>query len=171
MISAEFEADRARYPRSAWLREQSLWALAVYRFGRRMDERPDSLLAKACDRVYWLLFRILETVTGVSFTKAVAIGPGMRIFHFGNIFIHSGVVIGANCTLRQGVTVGNRVEGGAVPVIGDDVEVGAYAQILGGIRVGDGARIGAMSVVLRDVPPGATAVGIPARIVGKGSAE
>ena len=65
----------------------------------------------------------------------------------------------------EGNTIGNRVEGGPVPVLEDDVELGAYAQVLGGIRIGRGAKIGAMSVVLQDVPPGATAVGIPAKII------
>lgn len=157
--------DRARYPQSAWVREQSLWAVAVYRFGRWNDTRPSDWTKKIYDRIYWLLFRIVETLTGVSFNKAVEIGPGLRIHHFGNIFIHSGVRIGAGCTLRQGVTIGQRVEGGDVPVIGNNVDFGAYAQVLGGIHIGDGARIGAMSVVLKDVPPGATAVGIPARIL------
>ena len=161
----DLDADRARYPASAWVREQSLWAIAVYRFGRWNDSRPPGLSQKFCDRLYWLLFRVVETLTGVSFTKAVMIGPGLRIHHFGNIFIHSGVKIGSNVTLRQGVTIGNRHEGGGVPVLGDHVELGAYAQVLGEIRIGDGARIGALSVVLQDVPPGATAVGIPAKIL------
>ena len=97
--------------------------------------------------------------------KTARIGPGLRIWHFGGIFVHSDVVIGSNCTLRQGVTIGNRHADGPVPVIGDNVEFGAYAQVLGGIRVGDNCQIGAMSVVLCDVPDGATAVGAPARIV------
>ena len=158
-------ADRARYPDRAFKREQSLWAIRVYRFGRGNDERPGGFRKRLNDRLYWFLFRIVETLTGVSFTKAVEIGPGLRIHHFGNIFIHSDVKIGANCTLRQGVTIGNREDDGPVPVIGDNVEFGAYAQVLGGIRIGDGATIGAMSVVLQDVPPGHTAVGIPARIL------
>jgi serine O-acetyltransferase len=119
----------------------------------------------AMDRFYWLAFRIVETLTGISFTKSVQIGPGLRIWHFGNIFIHSGVRIGARCTLRQGVTIGNRVEGGPVPVLEDDVELGAYAQILGEVRIGRGAKVGAMTLVLEDVPAGATAVGVPARII------
>ena len=160
-----FQADRARYPKSAFFREQSLWAIAVYRFGRRNDERSRGALRWFNDRLYWFLFRIVETLTGVSFTKSVEIGPGLRIHHFGNIFIHSNVKIGAHCTLRQGVTIGIREEDGPVPVVGDNVDFGAYAQVLGGIRIGDGARIGAMSVVLQDVPPGHTAVGIPARIL------
>lgn len=160
-----WKADRARYPERAFKREQSLWALRVYRFGRANDQRAPGLVRKLNDRVYWFLFRIVETLTGCSFTKAVEIGPGLRIHHFGNLFIHSDAKLGANCTLRQGVTIGNRDEGGPVPVLEDGVDVGAYAQLLGGIRIGRGAKIGAMSVVLQDVPPGATAVGIPARIV------
>ncbi len=164
-VLSPFQQDRARYPESAFVREQSLWAIAVYRFGQRNDLRRRGFKKKLSDRIYWLLFRIVETLTGVSFTKETTIGSGLRIHHFGNIFIHSDVVIGSHCVLRQGVTIGNRFESGPVPVIGDRVEFGAYAQVLGGIRIGDDARIGAMSVVLRDVPPGHTAVGIPARIV------
>ena len=160
-----WKADRARYPAKAWKREQSLWAIRVYRFGRGNDQRRPGLIRKINDQWYWFLFRIVETLTGCSFTKLVEIGPGLRIHHFGNIFIHSGVTIGANCTLRQGVTIGNRVDGGPVPVLEDNVELGAYAQVLGGVRIGKGATIGAMSVVLQDVPAGATAVGIPARIL------
>lgn len=163
---SDWQADRARYPtKSAWFREQSLWAIAVYRFGRWNDGRPPGLSRWTFDRIYWFAFRIIETLTGISFNKAVQIGPGLRIHHFGNIFVHSDVTIGAGCTLRQGVTLGNREEGGPVPQVGNQVEFGAYAQVLGGIRVGDGARIGALSVVLNDVPPYHTAVGIPARVI------
>jgi serine O-acetyltransferase len=116
-------------------------------------------------KFYWLMFRIVETVTGISLPLDARIGPGLRIYHFGNVFIHSEAVIGRNCTLRHGVTIGNRVADGPAPVIGDDVDFGAYAQVLGNVRIGNGARIGAMSVVLSDVPAGATAFGIPARIV------
>jgi serine O-acetyltransferase len=48
------------------------------------------------------------------------------------------MVISKNCTLRQGVTVGNRGTEDGAPVIGDDVELGAYAQIIAPIRIGDG---------------------------------
>ena len=146
-------------------KEQSAWALWVYRFGRRNDRRAPGFRRKMANRFYWLLYRITETLTGISIPKLVDVGPGMRIFHFGNIFVHAEVKIGANCTLRQGVTIGNRHPGGPVPVLEDDVELGAYAQVLGGVRIGKGAKIGAMSVVLKDVPAGCTAVGIPARII------
>ena len=165
MKDPDFQADLARYPDRPFLREQSIWALWVYRFGRRNDRRKSGPMRKLKDRLYWLAYRVTETLTGISIPKSVRIGPGLRIHHFGNIFIHKDVKIGANCTLRQGVTIGNRHEGGAVPELEDEVDLGAYAQVLGGVRVGRGARIGAMSVVLRDVPAGATAVGIPATVL------
>ena len=165
LFESALRADLARYPRKPWWREQSVWAIAIYRFGRRNDERRPGLIRWSFDRFYWFAYRIVETVTGISMTKSVEIGPGLRIHHFGCIVIHRGVKIGANCTLRQGVTIGDREFRGPVPVIEDDVEFGAYAQVLGGIRIGKGARIGAMSVVISDVPAGATAVGIPARVI------
>ena len=171
MIDPDWQADLARYPRRPWLKEQSIWAIAVYRFGRRINRRPPGLARKVRERFYWLAFRLVETATGISLPKSATIGPGLKVWHFGNVFIHPEVVIGANCTLRQGVTIGNRHEGGPTPVLEDDIELGAYAQVLGGVRLGRGTKVGAMSVVLCDVPAGATAVGIPARIIGRSNAE
>lgn len=165
-VDADWAADLARYGlKRPFLKEQSIWALWVYRFGRRNDARPDGLLKKLGTTWYWLLFRLVETITGISLPKSAVIGGGLRIWHFGGIFINPGVVIGKNCTLRQGVTIGNRTEGGPVPVIGDDVDFGAYAQVLGGISLGDRCKIGAMALVIKSVPADATAVGVPARIV------
>ena len=169
MSDPDWQADLLRYPRRPWLKEQSIWAIAVYRFGRRIDRRSPGFLKKLLGRAYWLMFRIVETVTGISIPKSVQVGPGLKIWHFGNIFVHADSVLGANCTLRQGVTIGNREEDGPAPILEDDVDLGAYAQVLGGVRVGQGAKVGAMSVVLRDVPAGATAVGIPARIIERSS--
>ncbi len=157
--------DLKRYPQHAFLREQSIWAIALYRVGHAMNTMPYGIARRVVEPIYWLAFRIMETLTGCSFSKDVRIGAGLRIHHFGSIFIHDDVQIGSNCTLRQGVTLGNRHPGGGVPIVGDDVEFGAYAQVLGGVRIGNRAKIGAMAVVVRDVPDGATVVGIPARVV------
>lgn len=161
----DWDADLRRYPPRPFFREQSIWAVWLYRWGRRADRLDPGAVRWLALKTYWALFRLVETLTGVSLPKEARIGPGLRIHHFGNIFIHPHTVMGARCTLRQGVTLGNRHEGGPVPSIGDHVEFGAYAQVLGGVRVGNDCRIGALSVVLCDVPDGATAVGVPARIV------
>lgn len=161
----DFEADLARYPSRPFLREQSIWAIYVYRLGRRVFNRQSSTLQKFQLKLCWQLFRLMETVTGISLPPDARIGPGLRIYHFGNIFVHSCAVIGRNCTLRQGVTIGNVVGDGRAPVIEDDVEFGAYAQVLGHVRISSGAKIGPLSLVLTDVPEGATAMGAPARIL------
>jgi serine O-acetyltransferase len=156
--------DRERYGRHAWLREQSIYAVGLFRFGQWADARG-GLLARGLDRVYWPVYRVVETLTGISLDKATVVGPGLRIHHFGAVVVHPDARIGARCTLRQGVTVGERRDGGGAPVIGDDVTLGAHAHVLGAIQIGDGARIGAMALVIEDVPAGATVVAPAARVL------
>jgi serine O-acetyltransferase len=163
---SDWLADLGRIEgRASFLREQSLLAIWVYRFGRRIDHGPSGLRKALLTRLYWFLFHLSETVTGVSLPKACEIGPGLRIWHFGNIFLHPAAKLGANCTLRQGVTIGNRYGEDDAPIIGDNVEFGSYAQVIGRIHIGSRAKIGAMTLVLTDVPADGTAVGVPARII------
>jgi len=164
-VDSDFKADLARYPHRPFLKEQSIWAICIYRFGRRVFNRKPGTMRNFQLKFYWLIFRIVETITGVSLALEAKIGPGLRIHHFGNIFIHPRAVIGRNCTLRQGVTIGTLEADGPAPVVEDGVDFGPYAQILGGVRIASGAKIGAMSVVLCDVPAGATALGVPARVL------
>jgi serine O-acetyltransferase len=160
-----WQADVARVgEKRAFLKEQSLWAIWVYRFGRRLDKRPAGLGKRFLLIIYWLLFRIVETVTGISLPKSCTIGKGLRIWHFGGIFVNGNAILGESCTLRHGVTIGNRV-GQAAPILGDNVELGAYAQILGDIRIGNRCKIGALTLVMRDMPDDAVAVGNPARLI------
>lgn len=162
----DWQADVARWGlgRVPW-REQSMWALWVYRFGRRAAACPPGLGRALMHLAYKLLNTPVKTLTGISIQKETSIGPGLQIWHFGNVVVHPRTVIGANCTLRQGVSLGERYEGGPCPVLEDDVDLGSHAHVLGGVRLGKGCRIGAMAVVLCDVPAGCTAVGNPARVL------
>lgn len=146
-----------------FLKEQSIWAIFVYRYGRRVDALPPGIGKRIKTKLYWLLFRLVETWTGISLPKEAVIGGGLRIFHFGCIFVHPDARIGKNCTLRQGVTIGNKSEGGPVPILEDDVELGAFAQVLGGVVLHSGCRVGALSVVVDDVDADVTVAGVPAR--------
>jgi len=168
--------DLSAYYPAVWLCERGVWALLVFRvasairtrYGQHLNRLPRGLRlpVTACGLV---ALRLAEVLTGIELPPDAVIGPRLRIWHGGNIVINPGVVIGADCVLRQGVTIGNVQIDGPVPRIGNRVNIGAYAQILGDVTVGDGANIGAMAVVLRDVPAGATAVGVPARIIERDS--
>jgi serine O-acetyltransferase len=147
------------------LKEQSLWAIWVYRYGQRVDRRKGRIRKKIETRIYLLLSLIIETITGIGLPKECSIGPGLRIWHFGGIFLHPNVVLGKNCTLRQGVTIGNTGSSDAAPILGDDVDIGAYAQIIGPIRIGSRCQIGALTAVVKDLPSDWVAVGQPMRVI------
>jgi serine O-acetyltransferase len=76
-------------------------------------------------------------------------------------------VIGENCNISQGVTIGQAGREGKqlTPIIGDRVYIGPGAKIFGGIKIGNDVAIGANAVLTKDLPDNAVAVGVPAKIV------
>ncbi|MBL8521043.1 MAG: serine O-acetyltransferase [Betaproteobacteria bacterium] len=105
--------------------------------------------------------------TGVEIHPGATLGRRFFIDHGMGIVIGETAVIGDDCTLYHGVTLGGVSwnQGKRHPTLGNNVTVGAGAKILGPFTVGEGARVGSNSVVVKEVPPGATVVGIPARVV------
>ena len=89
------------------------------------------------------------------------------IDHAMGVVIGETTVIGDDCTLYQGVTLGGtgNETGKRHPTLGDNVTVGSGAKVLGNIHIGDNVRIGGNSVVVKDVPPDSTVVGVPGRVV------
>jgi serine O-acetyltransferase len=105
---------------------------------------------------------------GADIHPAAQIGRRFTIDHGIGVVIGATAVIGDDCLIYQGVTLGmtgKQPYGKRHPSLGNDVLVGANATILGDIYVGDGARVGAGAVVLADVEPHTTVVGVPARPV------
>ncbi len=140
--------------------------------------RLAAFLREAPARGYGLFYLVgmwlarLSIVYGVHIPNHTRIGPGLYLGHVGGIFVNGEVVIGANCNLSQGVTLGVGGTGGrrGCPVIGDEVYLGPGSVVFGPVRVGDRAAVGANAVVSRDVEPGASVGGIPAtRISEHGS--
>ena len=112
--------------------------------------------------VYVLL---IHWVMGIELDYRSRIGSGLSLQHAVGLVVHRDVVIGVDCTLRNGVTLGIRTAGSGVPVLGDRVDVGSNAVILGPVTVGSRVVIGASSVVIHDVEPGNVMAGNPARII------
>lgn len=114
-----------------------------------------------------LLSHVGRFLTGIEIHPGARIGEGLFIDHGMGVVIGETTVIGDDCHLYQGVTLGGTSTKRAKrhPTLGKNVVVGAGAKIIGAVTVGDNAKIGAGSVVVTNVPENATVVGVPGHIV------
>ncbi len=109
----------------------------------------------------------------ISIPPETRIGPGFYIGHFGGIVVNRRTVIGKNCNISHGVTLGqaNRGKTKGTPTLGDNVYIGPGAKIVGGIRIGNNVAIGANCVVTKDIPDDSVVVGIPGRVISQDGSE
>lgn len=83
--------------------------------------------------------------------------------------INEATIIGKNCLIFQGVTIGVGTSG--IPRIGNNIILSSGAKIIGGITIGNNVTIGANAVVTKDVPDNSIAVGIPAKVIAVNTPE
>jgi serine O-acetyltransferase len=155
--------DRDPAARSAWeviTCYPGFHALLFHRISHRLWLWDMKWLAR-------FLSHIGRWFTGIEIHPGAMIGRRCFIDHGMGVVIGETALIGDDCTLYHGVTLGGTSwnKGKRHPTLADGVVVGAGAKILGPITIGRGAKIGSNAVVVKDVPEGATAVGIPARIL------
>ena len=105
-----------------------------------------------------LVSELCRHMTGIEIHPGATIGRRLVIDHGMGVVIGETSVIGDDCIIFHGVTLGGvRFEAKKRhPTIGNEVMIGAGAKILGPIHIGDGARIGSNAVVTKDVSPGQT---------------
>lgn len=135
-------------------------ALVFHRAAHVLHENGLKMTARA-------LSQYAKLLTGVEIHPGATIGKGLFIDHGAGVVIGETAVIGDNCTIYQGVTLGGtgKHTGKRHPTLGDNVMVGAGAKVLGPFKVGDNSKIAAGAVVLDEIPENCTAVGIPAKVV------
>jgi len=160
-ISVVFDRDPAA--RSAWeviTCYPGFHAMLMHRLAHRIWNMRFRWLAR------WIS-SVSRWLTGIEIHPGASIGRRFFIDHGMGVVIGETSIIGDDCTLYHGVTLGGTSweKGKRHPTLEDGVVVGAGAKVLGPITVGRAAKIGSNAVVVRDVPNGATAIGIPARIV------
>lgn len=106
-------------------------------------------------------------LTGIEIHPGAKIGRRFFIDHGMGVVIGETAIIGDDCTLYHGVTLGGTSwnKGKRHPTLHNGVVVGAGAKVLGPIEIGENARIGSNSVVVKNVQAGATVVGIPGQVI------
>ncbi|MDO7172708.1 serine O-acetyltransferase [Mariniflexile sp. AS56] len=156
------------------LSHQGLWALCVYRISNSIYNSRTPRFIKQLLLVFAVIWqKIIEILTGISISYTAQIGSGFYIGHFGGIIINASAIIGDNCNISQGVTIGvsGRGEKRGVPVIGDNVYIGANAVIVGKIVLGDNCVVAANSLVVSSVEPNATVMGVPAIVINNNTSK
>ena len=102
-------------------------------------------------------------LTGIDIHPGAQIGEYFAIDHGTGVVIGETSIIGAHCTLYQGVTLGAKnfkydAEGNMLnvprhPILEDNVTVYSNASILGRIRIGHDSVVGGNIWLTYDVPP------------------
>lgn len=162
-VNAVLERDPAA--RSFWevyFLYSGVKAIRYYRMAHWFFERKHYFIAR-------FLSQHARKVTGIEIHPGAEIGKGVFIDHGMGVVIGETTVVGDNCTIYQGVTLGGtgKDKGKRHPTIGNNVVIGCGAKVLGPFRVGDNSKIAANAVVLSEIPDNCTVVGVPGRVVKK----
>lgn len=123
--------------------------------------------------LYWkIVLRHFQIKYGFQIYPETQIGEGLYLGHWGSLVVNPKAVIGKNCNIAQGVTIGqqNRGKNEGFPVIGNDVWIGPNAVIVGSITIGNNVLIAPNSYVNTDVPDNSIVAGNKAKIYPKSDA-
>ncbi|HET8885514.1 MAG TPA: serine acetyltransferase [Salinimicrobium sp.] len=120
-----------------------------------------------------LWFKAISVRYVVEIPHATKIGKGLFMTHFQGIIFNQSAIIGENCNISQGVTIGRESRGKrkGSPTLGNRVMVGANSVVVGNIKIGDNVLIGPCTFVNFDVPSNSVVLGSPGKIISseKGS--
>jgi len=135
----------------------------------RLANYLDKVKSKLIRRIVSFHFTRMSYKYGVEISYKTKIGEGLSIPHLQNIVIGENAVIGRNCTILQGTTIGSNLFKARydLATIGDNVLMGAGCKIIGPVKIGDNVTIGANSVVTKDIPDNVVVAGSPAEIVAE----
>lgn len=144
-----------------------LHALTIYRIAHNVWTAGHYTAAR-------FLSQVARTLTGIEIHPGATIGRRFVIDHGMGVVIGETTVIGDDCFIYQGVTLGAGAEarqGAATrdlkrhPTLRNGVIVGSGAEIQGNIVVGNNVRVASGSIVLKDVPDNSIVVGVPGRVI------
>ena len=139
--------------------------LPLYQYWYRKTNKSPHIINK-------IIYRIIQFLYHVEIPYKVTIGRGLYIGHPYGITINPNAVIGENCNIHKGVTIGreNRGNRKGAPHLGDRVWIGVNSTIVGGVKIGNDVLIAPNSFVNVDVPSHSVVFGNPCVIKSKENA-
>lgn len=139
--------------------------LPIYQYWYRRTHKSPNVLNK-------VVYRVLAFMYHVEISYKATIGKGLFIAHPFGITINPKTIIGENCNIHKGVTIGqeNRGRRNGAPVIGNFVWIGINSTIVGGIKIGNDVLIAPNTFVNVDVPDHSIVFGNPCIIKHKDNA-
>lgn len=116
--------------------------------------------------LYFYYFRkknILGNKLGFKIPKN-CFGPGLTIYHHGNIIVNEAARIGSNCQMHGNNCIGNNGKNDVAPVIGDNLNLGFGASVIGAVVLANNTTVGANAAVVKtEKEDSITLVGVPAK--------
>lgn len=129
-------------------------------------------MAKFCLRCVQLIHKHNQYLTGIQIGFGTKIGTALMFPHYSCIVINGSAIIGDNCTIYHGVTVGSvRGPKGGAPHIGNNVVIASGAKVIGNITIGNNVMIGSGAIVVTDIPDNSVVVGNPGKVISKRGLE
>ena len=164
LIKKVLETDpAARYALNVIINYPGVHAMFCYRINKFLWKK---LHLKFLAR---LLSQIARFFTGIEIHPGATIGKRLFIDHGMGVVIGETTIIGDDCVLYQGVTLGGVGTGEHKvkrhPTLLNNVMISAGAKVIGDVTIGNNSIVGAQTVVLANVPDNCTVVGVPACIV------
>ena len=160
-LQAVYERDpAAKGYMQAFMFFKGFLSLQIYRVSHRLWHQGRQTMA------HFLQSRVSELFQ-IDINPAARVGKGVFLDHGTGIVIGETAVVGDDCSILQGVTLGGTgaERGDRHPKVGKGVLLGAGANVLGNITIGDYAKVASGSVVLKPVPAHCTAAGVPAKLI------
>ena len=165
LIKQEIKTIKAKDPAAKSTLEivllyQGFHALILHRLAHKLYKLKIPFLPR-------FISQFSRFITGIEIHPGASIGKNFFIDHGMGVVIGETAIIGDNCLMYQGVTLGGtgKETGKRHPTIGNNVTLGAGAILLGNITIGDNSNVGAGSVVIKSAKENSTLVGVPARVV------
>ena len=153
-----------------WLSKIKIWRKCInpnlhFVYILRMAQKYQK--TKILNTFWRMVLRHYQIKYGFQIYPETQIGEGFYLGHWGSLVINPNTVIGKNCNIAQGVTIGqqNRGKNEGSPIIGDEVWIGTNAVIVGAVTIGNNVLIVPNSYVNFDVPSNSVVMGNPAKII------